>query len=1138
MSGLTNTELFSVDPEIATSLHELSNEDLCSFAELHEDPAKDEQIELYICTCFLIFEKTCSTKYLEQAIQRTEGWIAAIGPEHPDRARRLRLLDMMSARFIDQSVSQAPMSDDMDIQILRKNDQAIRLLQNYKRTGIVEELDRAIIIMEQVIDATSQESIYLASMLSNLGTMLRRRFERTDSTDDLNRAVDVAEMTVKATPQDHPDRAIRLNNLANWLGIRFEQTSLIDDLNRTIDIADMAVNTAQDHPYRAGFLSNLGNWLGTRFERTGSTDDLNYAVKVADMAVDSTPQDSPERASRLNNLGNLLGRRFQWTSSIDNLNRAIDVTDMAVNATQDHSDRAAILNNLGNWLGMRFEWTSSVDDLNRALNVTNIVVNATPQDHPDRASRLSNLGNLLGRRSECYGLIDDLNRAVNTAEMAVNATPQDYPDRAGILNNLGSWLGKRFEWTDSIDDLNHAVDVTEMAVNATPLDYPDRAGYLINLGSWLGMRFERTDSMDDLNHAVDVADMAVDSTPQDHSERASRLNSLGNLLSMLFERTSSMDSLNRAVDVAEMAVNATAQDHSDWAGRLNNFGNLLSSKFERTGSIDNLNRAIDIADMAVNATPQDHPYRASRLNNFGNRLGRRSEQTQSIADLNRAVDVADIVVNLTPQDHPDRAGYLNNLGSWLSMRFKRTGSIDDLNRAVDVADMAVNATPQDHRDRAGYLDNLGNWLSMRSELNDSRDDLNHALSYFKEGWACHRSPPSVRVHLAWRVANILASQLNWEESSNFLEGAVKLLPIVSPRLLDNSDKQHILEGFAGLASMAAAVSLEAGKDEHYALELLELGRCVIAGLLLEMRTEVSDLKQQHSVLAAEFESLRDKLDSPSSGTTLLDTIPSSKFQANRRLKADQEFAEVIKKIRDQPGFQNFLLPPTYDDLIAATDQGPIVIINVSSYRCDAFLVEHHGIRVLPLPNLRMEELNEKVQQLLVGSISILQWLWDVAAGPILDALGYQCLPSDNNLPHVWWIPTGVLSHFPIHGAGLYTKGSTNTVLDRVMSSYSSSIKALVFGRGRSVRKPSESTPKHALLVAMRHTPGHRTLPFANKEVEMLANLCPSLQLKPVMSLQRREEVLAHLQTCEIFHFAGHGRSDLWDPSRSCLLLDD
>jgi hypothetical protein len=77
----------------------MDDKDLHSFAKLHEDPTNNEQIELYIYICFFIFEGTRSTEYLEQAIRRTEGWVVATLADHPDRARRSHILDMLSARM-------------------------------------------------------------------------------------------------------------------------------------------------------------------------------------------------------------------------------------------------------------------------------------------------------------------------------------------------------------------------------------------------------------------------------------------------------------------------------------------------------------------------------------------------------------------------------------------------------------------------------------------------------------------------------------------------------------------------------------------------------------------------------------------------------------------------------------------------------------------------------------------------------------------------------------------------------------------------------------------------------------------------------------------------------------------------------
>lgn len=92
-------------------LHDMSDEHLRSFVELHEDPANDEQIELYIYTCFLISKRTLSKGHLEQAIQRAQGWIAVLAIDHPDYARRFQILDTISAWMSQLSL----ISEDVEL---------------------------------------------------------------------------------------------------------------------------------------------------------------------------------------------------------------------------------------------------------------------------------------------------------------------------------------------------------------------------------------------------------------------------------------------------------------------------------------------------------------------------------------------------------------------------------------------------------------------------------------------------------------------------------------------------------------------------------------------------------------------------------------------------------------------------------------------------------------------------------------------------------------------------------------------------------------------------------------------------------------------------------------------------------------
>jgi CHAT domain-containing protein len=99
----------------------------------------------------------------------------------------------------------------------------------------------------------------------------------------------------------------------------------------------------------------------------------------------------------------------------------------------------------------------------------------------------------------------------------------------------------------------------------------------------------------------------------------------------------------------------------------------------------------------------------------------------------------------------------------------------------------------------------------------------------------------------------------------------------------------------------------------------------------------------------------------------------------------------------------------------------------------------------------------------------------------------------------------------------------------------------MYGRRHSVQNPVGPVPKHALLVVMRETPGlsfNSVLPFAEDEVAMLKQLCLSLQLEAVEPQRLKDDVLARLRTCKIFHFAGHGQSNPCEPSQSCLLLED
>ncbi|KAL8396668.1 hypothetical protein RB594_003654 [Gaeumannomyces avenae] len=956
---------------------------------------------------------------------------------------------------------------------------------------------------------------------------------------DLEEAIRVGREAVDATPLDHPNRAGRLNNLGNHFGDRYSRTGAMADLEEAIRLGREAVDaTPLDHSDRAAIQNNLGVRLSNRYSRTGTMADLEEAIRLNREAVDATLLNYPDRARWLNNFGNYLGDRYSRTGAIADLEEAIRVGKKAVDATPlDHPDRAGRLNNLGVHLSDKYSRTGAIADLEEAIRIGKGAVDATPLDHPDRAGWLNNLGVYLGDRYSRTGAIAYLEEAIRVGKEVVDATPLDHPDRAKWLNNLGIRLGDKYSRTGAIADLEEAIRVGKEAVDATPLDHPDRAGWLNNLGVYLSDKYSRTGAMADLEEAIRIGREAVDATPLDHPDRAGWLNNLGIRLGDRYSRTGAIANLEEAIRVGKGAVDATPLDHPDRAGRLNNLGVRLGDRYSRTGAMADLEEAIRVGREAVDATPLDHPDRAKWLNNLGNRLGDRYSRTGAIADLEEAIRVGKGAVDATPLDHPDRAALLNNLGVRLGDRYSRTRAIANLEEAIRVGKEAVETTPLDHPVRAALLNNLGVRLGDRYFRTGAMADLEEAKKSYSAALRHPTSAVSIRIAAGRRFLSSPAI-LKDEQAYAIAKTTIDLIPLLTPRSLQNSDKRHLLSAAVGLSSDAAAIALYAGKGPAAAVELLETGRGVIAGALFE-QSDLGALERAHPDLARSFVDLRNQLDTPPQGHSLVvaeHRTVAAEAEDGRRFKAGPRLAGLLDTIRSKPGFKRFLLSASEADILDAARQGPIVVLNVSSYRCDALAIEQSGIRSLELPHVSRDAINEHAREL--KTLATLGWLWDAIVCPVLESLGFTRPPSDNQWPHVWWVPTGTLTRFPLHAAGYHLRRTGETAVDRVVSSYASSVKAIIYSRRRPHQAAAAEDSRKAVVVAMQNTPKQQRLEYASDEANAVVAVCKSMGLPYDRPRPCKIDVFSALETCRIFHFAGHGSTHPTEPLQSQLLFDD
>lgn len=293
-------------------------------------------------------------------------------------------------------------------------------------------------------------------------------------------------------------------------------------------------------------------------------------------------------------------------------------------------------------------------------------------------------------------------------------------------------------------------------------------------------------------------------------------------------------------------------------------------------------------------------------------------------DLDEAIQTTREAIQMVSDDDPDRAQWLNNLGSFLGDRFWRIKTTVDLEEAIEIGRQVLELTTEKHPDRAKYLDNLGSLLSDRYSRTGRMADLEEAVSYYQIALHQSSSPTFHRVIAGERILALYVTLSRWQQAYDDSSIAVHLIPRMTLRSLENSDRQHVLGQVVGLACDATALALQVGKPPPVGLNLLEVGRGAIATSLEEMQTDMSDLQKSYPELAEHFSSLRNELEQPnrrsvSSGNRSDES--SLSFGKNRRYEAGKEFDELINEIRSRPDFSNFLLPPNGNEMQAAAIHG-------------------------------------------------------------------------------------------------------------------------------------------------------------------------------------------------------------------------
>ncbi|KAJ7193018.1 CHAT domain-containing protein [Mycena pura] len=926
----------------------------------------------------------------------------------------------------------------------------------------------------------------------------------------------------------HPDRAWALNNLANALSRRFRQNVI--RLNR--EALSLCISP---HPNFATYTHDLAASLQIRFMHHGNTDDLDEAVGLHRQALSLWPP--------------------------------------------PHPSHAACLNDLARAIATRFELKGDLQDLDDAIELHRQTLSLRPLNSPDRAQSLNNLGKALQVRFHRGGSNNDLDEAIQVHQAAMSTLPSSHPDHAAILNNLASALQARFAMHGHSADLDLTIELHRQSLALRPPTDPDRSSTLNNLANSIMIRFEQRGQQEDLDEVIQLHREGLMLRPSSHPERATSLSNLAGVVQVRFEQRGGKGDLDEAILLHREAVALRHLRHPDRFMSLNDLGIAIQTQFERDGEQALLDESVGLYREAVALCPRPHPNRATYLSNLAGALQARFERDSNPIDIDEAIDLHQASLDLRSSLDPNRSVSLFNLANGLRTRYGFLKQQKDLDKALSLHRDALALRLAPHPDRAASLNHLGLTLIVAHTSTPDPHTLNKAISSFMEASTYSSSPPLARFKHAQIWAKF-AAKYNHESALTAYRIAIDILPQLAALHLNVASRQEILAMTqSGFASDAAFCAIQLGKFD-VAVEFLEAARSVFWSQALNLRTPLDELERIDSPLASRLREISRQLEQASFRHTkrqlavdAYQDVVSVEAEGSRCRRLNQEWNDVVDAIRMLPGFETLMRPEPIAALTKAALHGPVIILTASAASSHALVVRFSSdIQCLPLADGVnrgiVNSLAELVQVLSTGSVPridalaersltdplnrlvgakvyeqgqspnerlgiLLEDLWRLIVAPIFR---YINLKESECPGRLWWCPTGSFAFLPIHAAGKYGLGTdSESVSNYAVTSYIPSLTALA----GSISKHLElSAPFKVTAIIQPATPGHAPLPWTTHELLEIEKVIPKAWLTSFDSTTSVDQVLPHLLTSSIVHFACHGVQNSADPLSSALLIGD
>jgi len=875
--------------------------------------------------------------------------------------------------------------------------------------------------------------------------------------------------------------------------------------------------------------------------------------------------------------------QFGVTADKDYLDEAVMHGTLAIKALSQHDARRPKVVGamaMAAAFGSYYEPFEAAN-LESALTSARRLLARLPTVDEARLAVLSGYAMAAGRAHELYGWRDDLDLVIGEYLRLARSEETNARIRSDLWLSAALNARWRYDTSNSREDLNRALHVYVAA-----LDDVEREEKGEVLSGYARLRHEL------YGFTADYVDLSEAVSAMRESLRSDRIGNRSKdedavfLAVLLIERYNLLrypHDCQEAVRLLEPLAAADGVDDEELALRLANLGAaLLAASSHQRDEVESatLDRAVELTRRALDLSGQRGRQRLRWLLNLGRMLMRRASGAAPESDLSAAIEACSEAMECAEEDDEARGQVLDLLAIVYHRNYEITGQLGDIDLAVDCGRSALALVGKDAKARASRQLALGGSLMARFTAAGDPADRSLAVELWASIARGAASPAYYRCEAGRLWGQEAAAYGNFSLACAAFSIAVEQMPLLAWRGLDPFDRQEQLAKLYSLPTSAAACALRAGRPSR-AVELLELGRGIFWNQEDDLLADLNAVERVAPEIADRLRKVGESLRlydraiyQARAAETLTQHMRSISFlleAANggavghiedQKLNLVLERERLIERVRGLPGLADFGRQPTLKELLSVTAGRIIVLLNISYLGSEAIVLTEDGFDVVPLPLATPRECGERGHSWMLALLraefdtespdvrsafrevadEVLDWLWTAVTEPVLNHLQHLRPPVGNNpWPHVWWMPTHLLTALPLHAArprrpaGSGARPPDDSVLDRVVSSYTPTLTAL----WRTGKRPRQGAAPKMLIVAVTERPGLPRLQFARGEAAAVQRSCRGMAVTPLLDSQATvSNVVALLKESSWLHIACHNRPALDGLHKGALVLFD